>query len=513
MRLPLRRFDRTASLYLILLLTLAGATPRVAIAEDQFEPIRVSINKALTDTNLTSVAVAVARDGKIIWEQGFGLADRENRTPATEHTLYSIASISKPITATGLMLLVQQGKIDLDKPIDDYLGEAKLKARLGNAAEATVRRVANHTSGLPLHYQFFYEGESFSPPGYEETIRRYANLVTPPGETFNYSNLGYGLLDYVIERVGKKKYADFMREEVFLPLGMTHTSVDIAPGLESHQAIRYTPGGKRIPFYTFDHAGASAVYSSAHDLARFAMFHMKEHLADQRQILNDESLDAMQVPAKNGSDDSYGIGWGTFKSARGFECIQHTGGMPGVATTLRFVPSQRLAVVVLANSRSPLAYRLPDTIMDLLLPEQEAEKQAEPKEDTAGAKEESDSKDASSAAPKSASLKDLAGTWRGEIDTSQGRTPLRLIIKDSGDVHVRLGDQLATLLSDASYRDGNLRGRFAGKLPYDDHRGRDYHVQLTLKLRDDKLNGSATTMTLPDAWGENAVTHWAELKK
>ena len=145
-----------------------------------------------------------------------------------------------------------------------------------------MRRVANHTSGLPLHYQFFYADESYRPPTRDETIRRFGNLVTAPGERYQYSNLGYGVLDYVIERASGKPFADFMREEVFLPLGMTHTSIDVGPGLEPHQAIRYTPEGKRIPFYEFDHPGASAVYRQRHDLVRFAMFHMKEHLADQR---------------------------------------------------------------------------------------------------------------------------------------------------------------------------------------------------------------------------------------
>jgi CubicO group peptidase (beta-lactamase class C family) len=519
MRSHLRRFDRSALVGMLLLFAFGAATPRVTADEDQFEPIRAAINKGLTESNLPSIAVAVARDGKIIWEQGFGLADRENRTPATEHTLYSVASVSKPLTATGLMVLVQRGKIDLDKPLDDYLGEAKLKARIGNAADATVRRVANHTSGLPLHYQFFYDDESFHPPARDETIRRYANLVTPPGEQFQYSNLGYGLLDFVIERVGEKKYADFMREEIFLPLGMTHTSVDVGPGLEPHQAIRYTPGGKRIPFYTFDHPGASAVYSSAHDLVRFAMFHMKEHLLDQRQILSDETIDAMQVSPGNEAG-GYAIGWGKFKNARGYECVQHTGGMPGVSTTVRFVPSRRLAVVVLANSRSPLAYRLPDMIVDLLLPEQESEKKAATTNESAEAKEEPKKEEPNKEEPKAeesdqqpAKLKDLAGNWRGEIVTYQGSTPLRLTVKETGDVHVRLGDQLVTLLSNASFRNGILRGQFAGKVPYDDNRGRDYLIQLELKRRDDKLTGAASTITQPDAWGNNAVTHWAELKK
>src|SRR5437879_2338151 len=122
-----------------------------------FGAIRELIRTRLVEQTVPSLAVAVARNGTILWEEGFGWADRENRAPATGHTMYSLASISKPITATGLMVLKEQGKLDLDRPINDYLGEAKLKARIGDASEATVRRVANHTSGLPLHWHFFYE--------------------------------------------------------------------------------------------------------------------------------------------------------------------------------------------------------------------------------------------------------------------------------------------------------------------------------------------------------------------
>ena len=340
-----------------------------AVADDQFDPVRERITKALVETNVPSIAVAVARDGKIIWEQGFGWADRENRLPASEHTLYSMASISKPITATGLMVLVNRKKLELDKPANDYLGDAKLRARVGDAAEATLRRVANHTSGLPLHYQFFYADEEFRAPPRDETIRRYGNLVTVPGERFQYSNLGYGVLDYIIERASGKKYADYMREEVFLPLGLTHTSIDIGPGLEPHQAIRYTPEGTRIPFYDFDHPGASAAYASAHDLVRFAMFHLKEHLADQKPILPDETIDEMQKFSPNPNEGGgYGVGWG-IGEIRGHRVVRHTGGMPGVSTVCTLVPEQRLAVVALCNTGAPLPHDLSEMIFKILLEE------------------------------------------------------------------------------------------------------------------------------------------------
>ena len=208
-----------------------------------FGSVREFIKQQLGERRLPSVAVAVARDGRIIWEEAFGWADVEKRIPAMPHTMYSLASISKPITATGLMILKERGRIELDRPINEYLGEAKITAHVGNPADATVRRVANHTAGLPLHYQFFYEDEPYRAPSRDETIRRYGACVTAPGEHYQYSNLGYGILDHVITRVSGLSYADFMREEVFLPLGLTHTSVNIGPGLEKHQAVRYRIDG------------------------------------------------------------------------------------------------------------------------------------------------------------------------------------------------------------------------------------------------------------------------------
>ncbi|MDQ2732876.1 MAG: beta-lactamase family protein, partial [Armatimonadota bacterium] len=119
------------------------------------------IRKELRRRVAPGLAVAVAQEGKILWEDGFGWADWERGIPASPHTLWSLASITKPVTTTALMRLVQAGKIDLDKPIDDYLPGVKLTAWVGSSREATVRRVASHTAGLPLHFQFFYADEPY----------------------------------------------------------------------------------------------------------------------------------------------------------------------------------------------------------------------------------------------------------------------------------------------------------------------------------------------------------------
>ncbi len=174
-----------------------------------FDKVRTAIQARIRNEHVPSVAVAVARKGAILWEEGFGYADQEKKVPASADTLYSIASLSKPLTATGLMTLVQAEKLNLDAPINDYLGQARVRALVGNERDATVRRVANHTSGLPLHGHFFYQNERGGPPSIDETIRRYGLLVTAPGETWQYSNLGYGILGRIIEVASRKPYADF----------------------------------------------------------------------------------------------------------------------------------------------------------------------------------------------------------------------------------------------------------------------------------------------------------------
>jgi CubicO group peptidase (beta-lactamase class C family) len=466
------------------------------LAAGRFDPVREFIRKGLIETGMPSISVAVARNGEIIWEEGFGWADREKRIKATEHTMYSLASISKPFTATGLMVLAQHGKLDLDRSVNDYLGSAGVSARVGDATQATVRRVANHSSGLPLHVQFFYRDTSRRPPSMDETILRYGNLVTVPGERFQYSNLGFGILDYIIERVSRKTYVDFMREEVFIPLGLTRTSVHIGPGLESFASTRYGREGLPVAFYEFDHTGASALWSSAHDLARFGMFHLKAHLPDQKAILSDELIDAMQKPTfPSGKNIGYGIAWVVTDTAGGYLVISHNGAMHGVATTLRLVPSEKLAVAVLCNGSDQLPHRIADEIFKVMLPNWRQPERP------------SDSR------PVYSVPSELKGPWKGRIVTYKGELPLTLSLLDSNEVHAQLSDQKKVLVNDPRWEDGYFSGEFIGNLGTEDTGPGPAQIRLLLKLRGDKLNGSATATALPGMRGGFNLTHWAELKR
>lgn len=475
-------------------LTLLLSAAVLANGQD-FEPLRARIAKLVSAPGgPPSLSVAVARDGKILWEQGFGWANREKRIAAGPETMYSLASISKPFTATGLMVLKQRGAVSLDTAANVYLAPARITGKAGPAEGATLRRIANHTSGLPLHYQFFHLDEAARPPAPDETIRRYGILVTVPGERYEYSNIGYGILDNVIERVSRMPYERFMQQNVFGPLGLTHTSVDLPAPLEAFRAVRYDAGNHPVPDYTFDHIGASALYSSAHDLVRFGMFHSRS-LRGAKTILNAANIAEMQKPtAETGPESGYGIGWFTNRHNRDL-AVWHTGSMPGVATILLMVPAQKVAVVVLCNASSPLPTKLAHEIVAAMIPEweQPVTPVAKPEPFQPGP--------------------ELLGEWEGILETHRAKVPFRLSIQQGGAVQATLGGKPPVSVSQPAISDGWFSGRFAGDVDTPDASRRPHSIRLLLRLRGRVMNGSASTQSLPNPRSSNALTSWVELKR
>ncbi len=500
-----RTTPRCAAALLAGALAAAAALAAPAAAQDRFDGVRQQIRQLMTEQDLPSIAVAVAKDGRILWEEAFGWADREARAPATPHTMYSLASISKPITATGLMLLVERGHVNLDRPANTYLGTGRLTGHAGDPDAATVRRIANHSAGLPLHYQFFYENGGYGVPTMDETIARYGIVANPPSTVVQYSNLGFGILDWIVERVSDMPFAEFMRAEVFTPLGLTRMSVGPAPGLEPYMAARYDTRGRRVPFYDFDHAGASAVWASAHDLVRFGMFHLKNWHDGQRQILADSTLDAMQRATSPGAQNGvggYGIAWNVTREF-GLRRVSHTGGMPGVTTVLSLYPEQDLAVVVLANRNGAPVTRIAPEIVAAVVPAYE---------DSLRAWQQRSNPPSNPPGPRFEAPPELLGEWTGELRAWSGTIPVRMVFEADGDVHVRLGAQLVTLLNDAAFRNGNLTGRFAGTVPAPDIARHAHNIALNVWLRDGKLQGQASAMTTTDPV-YYALTSYIELTR
>jgi CubicO group peptidase (beta-lactamase class C family) len=493
-------------------------SPGTGVDVGSFDSVAALIRQQLLDHDIPSMAVAVARRGEVLWEDGFGWANREERLPATAHTMYSLASISKPITATALMVLVERGLVDLDRPINDYLGDAGLTARVGDATEATVRRMANHTAGLPLHFHFFYEDEPYRRPPMDETIRRYGNLVWAPGERSQYSNLGYGILDYVVSRVSGKSYEAFLREDVFLPLGMTRAAVGVPPYLAPFAAQRYGSDGVPYPFYDFDHPGGSAVFCSAHDLVRFGMVHLGQTPSDAQPILSAASLAEMQRPtACLEGGQGYGVGWGSKQRQDGPDTVSHSGGMGGVRTILLLVPAEGVSIAILSNGGGPAYGDVGLTAiraLAVLAPDAGATLEQEWQEALPALTATADPE------PTAELPSELLGEWSGEVHTYVRATPLVLRFRDSGDVHARLDTAPWSLVNTVTTKDGRLTGMFLGTIDTPDARRIRHDLHLDLTVRGDVLNGALIAITpfVPEGGAPgkrvgNALAHWTELRR
>ena len=482
-------------------LLFAGAVSIVstsAARADEFDGARARIRNVIQSHNIPSVTVAVAHKEKIVWEESFGWADIEKRIPATPHTAYCLASITKPITATAMMILVERGAIALDRPIDDYLGKQKLTVRIGSATDATVRRVASHTAGLPLHTRFFYKDERGGAPTIEETIQRYGVLVSPPGESFVYSNLGFGLLEYAIERTSGKPFEEFLQDELFVPLGLKQTSMDRAPNSRSQVATGYW-GDRAVPAFISDDQGSGSVFMSAHDLVRFGMFHLHGRVAGQaKAILKTSTLASMRdmTLLGDGSNAGYGIGW--FVGERhGLRHFGHNGGRAGTATVLSIYPDAQAVIVVLANgvSRTGAVHFIENDIVHALLPETIRRDH--------GFKPSAE----------------LVGRWSGHIHTYSGPVPMTLAFAENGSVFARMASdpvqEVIKVKSDP--KTGALKLEdLLGELGTSDAARHPGPLQISLKMRKpDTLSGAITSNsleTLSDRMG-SAISYWIELHK
>jgi CubicO group peptidase (beta-lactamase class C family) len=459
-------------------------------SEQRFSKAEALMEKAVSRPQVPSLSVAVAHKGKIVWEQSMGFANIEKQMKATPRTAYSLASISKPITATGLMVLMERGQVDINLPANNYLGESKLHSLSHNAENATVLRLLNHTTGLVTHWHFFYADDPYHRPSMDETIRRYGILIFPPASQYMYSNLGYGILDYIIERVSDRPYPQFMQKEVFAPLGMTDSAVYIEPGPEEKVAQRYMGKGKRIPFYDFDHRGASAVYCSARDLVRFGMFHLKNHLSDQKKILKDETIDLMKtLHDPEVENNGYRLGWGESYLAK-YKAYSHGGGMPGVSTNLLLLPELDIALVVLCNASYQGLRPIGRAILEALIPNFNEDMAAAKKP---AAKPKPDPKET----PES-----LLGKWAGEIIAHEGRIPVELVIEKEKKLNFRFTEGEEKNLKPRRpngriiLREESLNATFFIKFPTEDGGRFPAQVNLDMRREGDKLVGSANSVAV-----------------
>jgi len=471
--------------------------------DTRFQNVREKVIDLITDGKVASMSIAVAKDGKIIWEEAFGWSDLKNKVRATPYTKYRSGSIAKTITATGLMTLVEKGLVDLDKSILDYVPHIKIRSFVGAEKEITVRHILNHRSGMPSYCELFFEDDIEGPRDFLETVNRYGIFTFTPGWSYIYSNLGYELIAYLISEVSGLDYSRYIDENVFLPLGMTDSKVNIRGRAIDQSAICYTPDFNPIPDYWASYPGASDICFSAHDLIRFAMFNLKDHLENQDAILSDETIDKMQE-AYPPSNTRYGIGWYFDINEAGYRSVYHGGEGPGSDNFMCIIPSENIALVILCNTEiGDNLGEIQEDICTALIPD--FIKPEETQEETQT--EQSDSKEQKMP-------EGFLGRWEGKIVAYDREIDVQMRVTAANGMKISISNGQESKVDLAVATNNFVLGSFSGTIPTPVGKRHPDKIRLALVRNGDRISGQATV----DHWVEDRqvryeLSSWIELRK
>ncbi|MBN1643482.1 MAG: beta-lactamase family protein, partial [Dehalococcoidales bacterium] len=280
------------------------------------------IQEQMAQKNIVGMSVVIVQEEEITYLKGFGSASLEKHTMVTPRTIFDLASCSKSFTAMAVLLLWNEGLIDLDKPLKYYIPEFSMEDE-EISAQITVKQLLNQTSGIPgnIHepVAFQCKDDPQDKNAFEILIEAMKNIRTnrPPGSSFEYTNLNYSLLGALVEKVSGKCFEDFMEERIFTPLGMTNstTKPDVAASLDradGHQMVLGKIISRNIPVYR-SAVPAGWVMSSGEDMAKWMIVNLNDGMLDDKQIIPARVIEEMETPdinlIKDGEEASYGMGW------------------------------------------------------------------------------------------------------------------------------------------------------------------------------------------------------------
>ncbi|HLK60437.1 MAG TPA: serine hydrolase domain-containing protein [Chthonomonadaceae bacterium] len=340
------------------------------------------VNAQRQQRHIPGVSVAVVREGKVVFAKGYGLANVELEVPATRDTVYELLSVSKQFTAAAVLMLVEAGKVSLDAKVADYLPD------IPDAWSAvTVRHLLTHTSGI-MDYtdapSFFENARQDATP--EELLKpvKARPLQFAPGTRWRYSNSNYYLLGLIIEKVSGMKFADFLEERIFRPLGMTSTRMNDMTDIIPNRASGYhwlAENADKLPAVVTGYHGkknvlqnaiyisptrkwaAGAILSNVVDLARW------DAALTSDRLLKPGTLQQMWAPARLNSGEEVNYGFGNELShIRGHRMAGHQGGGMAFNTTLLHDLDDKLTVIVLCNQTTAPSQPMALHIASLYVP-------------------------------------------------------------------------------------------------------------------------------------------------
>jgi CubicO group peptidase (beta-lactamase class C family) len=321
------------------------------------------IKQTINQWNVPGLAIAIVKDGEVIFSQGFGFRDLENGLKVTPKTFFAISSCTKAFTATAAGILVDGGKLDWDTPIRFYLPSFKMYDPFASE-RMTVRDLLTHRSGLSAHDKIWYNSlltreELFDRLQYIKPNKDFRSV-------FQYQNIMYMVVGYLIAHIGGTSWEEFVRQKILAPLEMqdTNFSLDVSKETDDY-AVPYTKGIndeiKRSHFHNTENIGpAGSINSTIQDMAKWLLFNLNKGKWNNKQIISSDSLKEIHSPQitvplpikyKEFHYTSYGMGW-FVTCYRGHLLLYHSGGIDGFISWVSFMPNDNIGVVILTNNDS-----------------------------------------------------------------------------------------------------------------------------------------------------------------
>lgn len=315
-----------------------------------------SIPALMNYYSVPGLSIAVIHNGKVIFKNAYGYADIESRRKMHVDTICRVQSISKTVTACGVLKLVQEGKISLDTPVKNYLKNWEFPFSDSRHDKITARQLLSHTAGMPLgDFTLEFDPESFV-PSLSANLSNEAHLINEPGTGFMYSNVGYNMLELLIEEVAGEKFSEFMKREVLDAIGMKSATYEWNNAVKQQIPTGYDLKSNPVKPYVYPEKGSGGLFSNVEDLSLFLIAGMYNNQNGINPILQPHVLKQMHHPAVR-IPGIYGLvsqyyGFGYFiEHIHMNKAVFHGGQGHGWMTHFHSIPETGDGIVILTNSQ------------------------------------------------------------------------------------------------------------------------------------------------------------------
>ena len=307
--------------------------------------------------DVPGVNIALVNNGKISWSKAYGYADLKEKRKMTLDTICRVESISKSVTTWGIMKLVEQGKIELDKPIIQYINSWEFpKSNFSNEG-ITIRQLLSNSAGMPLGTIGVHYSPKEKTPSLKELLTNDAILQQNPGISFSYSNTGFNLLELLIEEITEQKFADYMKNEILIPLKMYNSSFTWSEDFNPKVPNGYDLKGNPVPVYIYPDKASGGLFATVEDIANFVRAGMINSNEINKNVLNEKSINEIYTPTIKISGfyslafDNYGLGHFIENLSDGKKAVSHGGQGSGWMTHFHSIPDTGDAIIILTNSQ------------------------------------------------------------------------------------------------------------------------------------------------------------------